>query len=278
MFNIHSFIFILFLALPGLMDYTTKDKRLIDKLKKNGSPAALEYFIFKNHKVRYVDVGKHDNPLIVFIHGAPGTLEAFNGFLNDSSLRANFRMISIDRPGYGHSNFGTPLIDVKQQTLVLAELVKQLKVKGKPIIVGHSYGGTYAARMAMDFPDIMAGIILVGAALDPDHEKIFWISSLEKVPPFKWIVPVSLKVANAEKLSHVDELIKMKACWDQVRTKVVILHGEKDGLVPVENAYYADRKLTAINKKLVIKRKVGHLIPWTHPDLIKSEIYEMAGR
>ena len=270
-----SFIFILLMALPGIMDFTSKDKRLIEKIKKHGSPASIEYFEFNNHRIRYVDVGLRDNPLIVFIHGAPGTLEAFNGFLNDASLRANFRMISIDRPGYGHSNFGTPLIDVQKQTLVLGELVKQLNARGKTIIVGHSYGGTYAVRMAMDFPDLMDGIILVGAAVDPDHERIFWISSLEKVPPFTWVVPLSLKVANAEKLSHIDELTKMQPLWDHVKTKVVILHGEKDGLVPVENAYFANRKLGSSHKKLVIKKNVGHLIPWTNPELVTKEIYEM---
>jgi pimeloyl-ACP methyl ester carboxylesterase len=185
-------------------------------------------------------------------------------------------MISIDRPGYGNSNFGSPLTDIEKQAHIIAKLINGIQSSFKPILIGHSYGGTFAARLAMDFPDLMVGIILVGAAVDPENEKIFWFSSLEKVRPIKWMVPASLKVANAEKLSHISELKKMKPFWAKIKTNVTILHGEKDGLVPVENAYYADKMITSNWKKLVIKKSIGHLIPWTNPEMIKTEINEMA--
>ena len=68
----------------------------------------------------------------------------------------------------------------------------------------------------------------------------------------------------------------MAPLWPTIKTPVVILHGEKDGLVPVENAYFAERRLTSAPKKLIVRKNVGHLIPWTDPGLITKEIHDMA--
>ncbi|HEX5170114.1 MAG TPA: alpha/beta hydrolase, partial [Cyclobacteriaceae bacterium] len=60
-----------------------------------------------NHReINYVRTGSDQKPLILFVHGSPGSLSAFIHFLADSALLKQFMLISTDRAGFGYSNFG----------------------------------------------------------------------------------------------------------------------------------------------------------------------------
>jgi len=268
-------ILLLLVILSDILNFRLNDQKLFKKLDINQDRIDIKYYEKDYFNIRYVDVGEKNNRMVIFIHGAPGSLDAFLGFLNDSSLRRRVRMIAVDRPGYGYSNLGNALPSIKDQTSCLAPLLDINRHENKPIIVGHSYGGTIAASLAMHNPDKVGGILLVGPAVDPDHEKIFWVSYLLKLPWISLIFPASIMVSNIEKLNHEEELKKMLPDWGRIQIPVTILHGEKDGLVPVENAYFCDSMLTKADKKLVVKKNIGHLIPWTHPELMKKEIFDM---
>jgi pimeloyl-ACP methyl ester carboxylesterase len=114
--------------------------------------------------------------------------------------------------------------------------------------------------------------------MDPEHEKIFWVSRLIRLSWISAVLPASIVSSNIEKLSHVEELKKISARWKEIRVPVTILHGKNDWIVPVKNAFFIDRMLANTTKKLVVNKKTGHLIPWTHPKLMKYEILEMAER
>ncbi len=77
------------------------------------------------------------------------------------------------------------------------------------MVMGHSYGGTIAVQMAIDYPEMVNGLVLVAAAFDPDHEVIFFFNHWLEWKGLNWIMPVSLRVSNAEKVVHVEELKKM---------------------------------------------------------------------
>jgi len=251
------------------------DEKLLENIKKDSTRAIIDNYESDGIQIRYVDVGVDTNRMVIFIHGAPGSLDAFNNFLRDSLLRQNVRMIAMDRPGYGHSNFGISETSISKQAEQIAPLLDKNRHDKKPILVGHSYGATIAAQLAMDYPDKLEAIILVGAAVDPEHEKFFLIARLIEFPLIDTFVPASLKVANDEKVSHIDELKLLLTGWEKITNKVIILHGEKDGLVPVENAYFAKKVLINAETKLVIYKDTGHLIPWTNPALIKNEILSL---
>jgi pimeloyl-ACP methyl ester carboxylesterase len=263
---------ILIFSIINLADFRLNDRSLYEKLQKNNVHGAIRYYQYRKYKIRYIDIGDEDKPLIIFIHGAPGSLDAFFNFLNDSTLNRHFRMISVDRPGYGYSGYGESLISIDQQAHALLPLLNINRNKIKPLLIGHSYGGTIVTKMAMISPGNIGSIYLVGGAVDPDHEKIFWISYPLQWRIFRWLVPIPMKVANDEKLAHVNELKKMEPGWSEIKIPVTIIHGENDGLVPVENAYFAEKRL--INAKVTMKiyKKTGHLIPWMNPDYMKNEI------
>jgi uncharacterized protein len=263
---------IFILSILRLGDFRLDDKSLIEKLQMNKKQPEIVYYQFEKYKIRYVDVGNKDYPLIIFIHGAPGSLDAFLGFLNDTTLRSHFRMISVDRPGYGYSGYGESMISIDQQARALLPLLNLNRNKIKPLLIGHSYGGAIAAKMAMISPEHVGAIHLVGGAVDPDHEKIFWISYPAGWKLFQWLLPIPMKMANEEKLAHTSELKRMEPGWPLIKKPVTIIHGESDGLVPVENAYFAENRLINARVSIKIYKNTGHLIPWLNPDYMKKEI------
>jgi pimeloyl-ACP methyl ester carboxylesterase len=252
------------------------DRKLFHKLKPHLDRVEIKYLPQQAFRIRYADVGNPEKRMILFIHGAPGSLEAFTGFLKDPDLRRKFRLMAVDRPGYGHTDPRHLVTSLKVQAELLEPLLILNRHVEKPILVGHSYGGPVAASLAVQASQQVGGLLLVGAAMDPDWEKTFWVSRLLRQPWLSPLLPGSILSANIEKLSHAEELTKRSSSWKKLRLPITMLHGKQDWIVPVENVFFMDRMMTHARKKIVIKKWVGHLIPWTHPGLIKQEILEMA--
>jgi pimeloyl-ACP methyl ester carboxylesterase len=251
------------------------DNYLYRKLKQFTNRVEVDHYERNGARIRYVDVGVPENRTIIFIHGAPGSLNAFIGFLKNPLLLQHFRMIAVDRPGYGHSEKRKPFPSIRQQARMLLPLLEKSRNIKKPVLVGHSYGGPISAAMALESPGKTGGLVLIGAAMDPEHERIFWVSHLFSHPWISRLLPSSIYVTNVEKLEHVDELNKLKAEWDKIHVPVTIIHGLYDLIVPVKNAYFSQQMLTGSKTKLVVKKNAGHYIPWLQPGLIRKEILEM---
>ncbi len=95
---------------------------------------------------------------VVLIHGLPGTAEDWEDV---TPLLAGHRTIAIDRPGFGYSTGGYVPFD--RQLEVIHELLAKLSVS-RPILVGHSYGGTISLGYAERYPSGVRGLVLVDAA------------------------------------------------------------------------------------------------------------------
>jgi pimeloyl-ACP methyl ester carboxylesterase len=100
---------------------------------------------------------------VVLIHGLPGTAEDWNAV---TPLLAGHRTIAIDRPGFGYSSGG--YVPFEQQLSTIHQLLAQLHV-ARPILVGHSYGGTISLGYAERYPGGVRGLVLVDAAAAGTH-------------------------------------------------------------------------------------------------------------
>ena len=272
--------FAIFVALEALMYIsidvvmlTPSDKKLVRIFENTGFKPEIKRYKVGDHTIRYLDVGEKENPLIIFVHGAPGSLLDYSNLLKDSSLLANYRMISPDRSGYGSSEYGKSLVSLAEQARLLSPLLNLNQHVSKPILLGHSYGAPIAARMVMNYQHQIGKMYMTSGAVDPNNETIFWVSYPLDYKPISYLVPVGIRTANDEKLSHVAELKKMLPLWDKIEIPVTIMHGREDRLVPIENAHFADSLITnSVDKKLLIYDKTNHLIPFTNPQLIIDEL------
>jgi pimeloyl-ACP methyl ester carboxylesterase len=113
-------------------------------------------------RIRYLEHPGSGTP-VVLIHGLPGTAEDFNKV---TPLLAGHRTIAFDRPGFGYSGDGYLKFD--RQIATLDSLLRALHVS-RPILVGHSYGGTLALAFAERHPEEVGGLVLVDAAAAGQH-------------------------------------------------------------------------------------------------------------
>jgi len=255
------------------------DGQFIEYLEENNFDykPQVGYINRDKRRIRYVEIGNDSLPLLVFIHGAPSSSAFWRSYLKDSTLLSNAKLLAVDRPGYGYSNFGKSLTSVKKQAELLSEVIElKSKAHNKIILLGSSYGGTVAARIGMDFPDLVDGIIFQSSSLAPGEETTYWVTYPTSRWPLKWLIPTTFKVANEEKLSHRNELEKMEPFWSRIDAKCVILHGDQDELVYPSNAMYAKSNLinaSIINLKLITGR--GHDLTWTERNLIIDSILSL---
>lgn len=108
-------------------------------------------------RVRYIE-RPGPEPAVLLLHGLPGTAEDFEDV---TPLLAGHRTVAIDRPGFGYSSGG--YYPIGRQLRAVREVIEKLHL-GRPILVGHSYGGTISLAYAEHHPAGVRGLVLVDAA------------------------------------------------------------------------------------------------------------------
>ena len=112
-------------------------------------------------RVHYQEAGDPHAPALVLIHGfASSTLVWSKVFLRLAS--AGFRVIAIDMLGFGYS--GKPRngeYTIAGQAGILVGLLDRLKIQ-RATLVGSSYGGAVAVTCALDYPQRVSKLVLIG--------------------------------------------------------------------------------------------------------------------
>jgi 4,5:9,10-diseco-3-hydroxy-5,9,17-trioxoandrosta-1(10),2-diene-4-oate hydrolase len=102
-------------------------------------------------------------PALVMLHGGgPGASGLSNYARNIDALAQHFRVIVPDMPGYGRS---AKYVDHGDPFGYLADVIRGLLDElgiGVAHVVGNSYGGAAALRLALDTPDRVGKLVLMG--------------------------------------------------------------------------------------------------------------------
>jgi pimeloyl-ACP methyl ester carboxylesterase len=226
-------------------------------------------------KLHWVQSGKPEAPLVFYLHGSWGSWDHAADimvlFLAEPDPARQVFFLAIDRPGYGMSKDLPVMPDMKAQAALLAELITNIRPGEKAILVGHSYGGPLAARMAMDHPEITAGLVLVGASIMPEDDTR-WYNHVADYPPISWLLPGPMQAANEEILGLSTELADMLPLWKDIRVPVVMVHGSEDDLVDPANVDFAKEQMKSTEVHSILLEGMGHFVPWERPDAVKQGI------
>jgi pimeloyl-ACP methyl ester carboxylesterase len=265
-----------------------------------------------------LDIGPRDSgaPPIVMIHGASSNLEAMRHPLGDL-LAGHHRVILIDRPGHGWSTRtrladSTPAVQGK----MIEEALDKLGV-GKAIFVVHSWAGALGARMALDYPERVAGLVMLAPVAYPWRGGVGWYNKVVTMPVIGPLLAYTITLplgyfltepgARGVFLPQVmpDGFVEATAtplllrpreflanAWDLVTLKAAVVE---------QAAHYRDIKAPAVvisgdadktvwtnihsrpfvaavpNAKLIILPGVGHMMAYAAPDLIVHEIDALIG-
>lgn len=205
----------------------------------------------------YIAAGDPMGQRVIFIHGTPGEATDWMQFLLNAP--AGQHRLAIDRPGFGKSGPGRPVVALSEQARAIAALLKD--GQGPAILVGSSYGGPVALRVAADYPEAVSGVLLVGAAADPDREETHPLQRLAATRAVDALLPRPLSHSNAELLALRQELEALGTGIGRIRASVTVLQGVDDTLVPAENAVYIAERLTrARSKRVIFVERAGHFL------------------
>ena len=95
---------------------------------------------------------------LILVHGSGGS--SMSWFLQTNGLDDDMNVIAVDLPGHGETP-GGPIKRVEDYAAWLIEFIETAGLA--PCFVGgHSLGGAIVQRLALDRPDLLKGILLIG--------------------------------------------------------------------------------------------------------------------
>jgi pimeloyl-ACP methyl ester carboxylesterase len=240
-----------------------QDKKLKPVYKKAG---------LAGRKMHYAVMSTNDTlPLLIMIHGAPGAWYGYLNLMDDSLLQTNFKIISVDRLGYGKSGYGKEVLSTQAQALAVKNIIDIENTTGRKVfILGRSYGTPIAAWLAIKYPETFEKLVLVSPVIDPNKEKFYWFSNLGKSKFIQWLLPDFLNVATKEKFSHENEMRLMSNDWKRLYTPTYVLVGEEDQIADTANFSFAKSHIVNCPAVFVKLKHTGHLITFQQPELIKQ--------
>jgi pimeloyl-ACP methyl ester carboxylesterase len=136
-------------------------------LSERDHPARGRMIEVAGGNLHVVDIGpRGSGPPIVMIHGASSNLEVMRQPVGERLARTR-RVILIDRPGHGWSTRArledsTPEIQARMITDALAALGVH-----RAVFVVHSWAGALGARIALDYPASVAGLVMLAPVAYP---------------------------------------------------------------------------------------------------------------
>jgi pimeloyl-ACP methyl ester carboxylesterase len=260
-----------------------------------------------------VDLGPRDSltPPILLLHGASSNLRAMQQPLGDR-LAKNHRVILIDRPGHGYSprereTASTPAV----QARMIAEALDKLRV-GPVIVVAHSWAGALGARIALDYPDRVAGLVMLAPVTHPWYGGVGFYNKVVTTPvigtllAYTITLPLGLLVTESgardvflpqampegyvtstatmlllrprEFLANARDLVTLKQAVEEQATRYAGITAPVtiiSGDVDKTVSTFIHSRLFAAavpNTKLIVLPGMGHMIQNAVPDLIVSEI------
>jgi len=84
-----------------------------------------------------------------------------------SFAAARYRVIAVDRPGYGYSTRPRGRLWTPQaQATLVRQLLVQLGVE-RPVVFGHGYGALVALSLALAYPTALRGLVLAAGYFFP---------------------------------------------------------------------------------------------------------------
>ena len=254
---------LIFLLLAGLIVFISLYEPVIE------APFREYFHHTPEGRVRIITTGDLSKPPIIFVHGSPGSWSNFEKLMSEMAL--DFYCVSYDRLGFGKSekqgDFHALSVHVKTLKHVIDFVSKQKDEKKPVFIAGHSYGAPVAIQFGLEQSEKCQGLLLLGAAIDPSQEDLQWYNHLLTKPIARILVPKFIENSNDELIPLEHELKKQDL--RALKIPCLVMHGQKDRLVPVQNAHYASEMIPEVKVRILADQ--GHFIPWSIPSEVAEE-------
>ncbi|MBI4123135.1 MAG: alpha/beta hydrolase [Parcubacteria group bacterium] len=238
-------------------------------------------------QVHYKEAGQGE-PLLI-LHGWGGSSESWV-LLQRALSKEGFRVIAIDLPGFGKTNPPAMAWGVQEYSSFVEQFVSAIGLD-KFSLLGHSFGGQIAITFAVQNSEKIKKLILAappGIRRPPGlKEKMVGLAS-KLVNVLFWIVPSQEARENLKKAGY--RLIKRRdylkaegvmrqimqrviredlfSIFSQIRVPTLIIWGDDDRQVPVQDAYTLLREIP--HSAVEIIPKAGHVPHLKTPEKLSA--------
>jgi len=219
--------------------------------------------------IRYLHGGDSDGVRIVYVHGTPGSADAFDDYV--ANPVSGTEAVAIDRPGLGYTLPDEPTGDLREQ----AEFIEPFLVERYghwPILVGHSLGAPIVCQAAVDYPGRVGGLVLVSGSMDPSLEGVFWYQRLAESGLMPVLLPDNVVNSNRELFDLKESLEGLEPRLAEITCPVVIVHAIDDILVPYSNVAYMEQQLVNAPIEVVSLYSGDHFLPWNREEQVREAI------
>ena len=109
--------------------------------------------------LHYVEQGPANAMPVILLHGFPDSLLSYEPVL--AHLPISVRAIALSQRGFGNSDKPTAGYHPRELAADLADFMRQRAIP-RAVLAGHSMGALVAQSFALDFPERVAGLALLG--------------------------------------------------------------------------------------------------------------------
>ena len=254
-----------------------EERRAYIQAEVINNPAIVEGLIKQDDfQLYYRATGTAETAIAVWIHGTPGGWTSSGRLLTKEDFLNQVLFASIDRPGWGGSQFISEprmVTSYVEQAKLIAPLLKELKTNdpGKPLIlVGHSLGGSIIPVIAAEFPELVDGLLILSAGLDPELTKPRWYNRFARNRLINGTLGERMRAANVEMYALSPELEKLRPRWADLKIPILVVQGEEDELVNPANADFAEQVLNSESSRVVRLPNQGHFTHVERTNLIAT--------
>ncbi|MGQ9719775.1 MAG: alpha/beta fold hydrolase [Candidatus Jordarchaeum sp.] len=247
----------------------------------------MSSLIIRGKKIFYKSIGR--GLPIVFIHGSMGSHVSWEF---QKPLADGYRLVLLDLPGHGGSDPLDGEISVKLYTDYVAEFVQGLGIE-KMVVVGHSLGGAICIQLALDYTELLSGMVLVGSGA-----KLGVLPTILEAlkTNFKESIELAIgSMAFAEKASPTlvemtkNECLKCRqevgfadfnSCnnfdarerLSEISVPTLIIVGTEDKLTPVKWSQYLNDKISDSFLKII--ENAGHMVMIEQPEELNQALLD----
>jgi magnesium chelatase accessory protein len=247
-------------------------------------------------------------PVILLLHGMGASTHSWRDLA--PILAERFTVVAPDLPGHGFTGHPAPAqMTSDGMARAVAGMLKALDVQ-PAMVVGHSAGAAVGARLMLLHLMTPVPLVSLNGALSPmpQHQGALYslmARLLSNSPATSWIFALQarqektvdrlLKATGSRidddgrkfyarlmsRPGHVGGALRMMARWNlddldltQLQAPVTLIVGDKDGMVPPEDATRVRARLP--HGRVVMLPGLGHLAHEEEPELVARLIEEAA--
>lgn len=246
-------------------------------------------------RIHYAERGDPEGRSIVFLHAYADSWFSYGRVL--PLLSTGYRAFVPDQRGHGDSDKPESGYTVDDYAADVAAFMEAVGIE-RAALVGDSSGGLIAQRVALDHPQLISHLVLIGAptTLVNNEAVMEWremVRALEDpIPPGfvrEFLEGITHHTVPEEFLERaVSESLKVPArvwrdYWEgvalttddtarlgEIRAPTLILWGENDTLLPREEQEWRAAEIP--NATLRAYPETGHLAHWARPEWVVRDI------